>query len=65
MNDLQSYKAFLKAQEAAEQFLISHSKDDSVHARIRYDEGLEKVRALAKHLGFELVPVAASQKEAA
>lgn len=58
---LRSYKAYLSMREGAEKFLLAHHN----HSKC-YEGGLDSLREAAKHLGFELVPLAASeQKEAA
>lgn len=62
---MENYQAFLKAQTVAEYFLIAHAKSGP-EADAWRNMAMENIRGLAKHLGFELVPVAApEQKDAA
>jgi hypothetical protein len=61
---MENYKAFLKAQTAAEHFLIAHAKG-GLEAGIWRDIAMEDVRDLVKHLGFDLVPAVTEEKVAA
>jgi hypothetical protein len=60
------YRAYLFARETAENFLLAYARaavsaDDASFAR---DRGIEELRKLAAHLGFQLVPTEASAEAA-
>lgn len=57
---LRSYKAYRSMREGAEKFLLAHHNHSNC-----YEGGLDSLREAAKHLGFELVPVAASERKEA
>lgn len=65
MSSVHSYKSYLMAQQAAEEFLIAYAATGDANAAHRHRYGVDKVRELARHLGFELVPVASNERAAA
>lgn len=66
MSSIEYYKAYLKAARVSECLLTAYAKEDTVLAEYYRLDAIDELRKLADLLGFELVPVAASeQKEAA
>lgn len=62
---MHDYRAYLFAREAAEDFVLAYAKAPNDDCADFYRErGIDELRKLAAHLGFELVPVEA-KKEAA
>ena len=65
IDSMYDYRAYLLCREAAEDFVLAYAKapnDD--YAAFYRERGIEELRKLAAHLGFELVSVEA-KKEAA
>ena len=65
IDPMHDYRAFLFCREAAEDFALAYDKAPNDDCTVFYRErGIDKLRKLAAHLGFELVSVEA-KKEAA
>jgi hypothetical protein len=61
IDQMHDYRAYLFARETAEDFLLAYARaavsdDDASFARER---GIEELRKMAAHLGFQLVPIKA------
>ena len=67
VNPMHDYRAYLFMREGAEDFLLAYAKANSPGEMSPFyrERGLEELRKLAAHLGFELVPVSNEKKDAA
>ena len=67
MQNIEIYRAYLKAVRVSECLLTAYAKEDPASAAYYRDDAVDELRKLADELGFELVPKAISKikKEAA
>jgi hypothetical protein len=65
IDPLHDYRAYLFARETTENFILAFAKSPNGDcAAFHRERGIDELRNLAAHLGFELVPIEA-KKEAA
>ena len=68
MQNIEIYRAYLKAVRVSECLLTAYAKDDPASAEYYRGDAVDELRKLADDLGFELAPKAISEevkKEAA
>ena len=68
MQNIEIYRAYLKAVRVSECLLTAYAKEEPASAEYYRNDAVDEFRKLADHLGFELAPKAISEevkKEAA
>lgn len=68
MQNIEIYRAYLKAVRVSECLLIAYAKEDAATTAYYLNDATDELRKLADDLGFELAPKAISKevkKEAA
>lgn len=68
MQNIEIYRAYLKAVRVSECLLTAYAKEDDATSAYYRDDAIDEFRKLADDLGFELTPKATSEeakKEAA